>query len=262
MTPAKRTWRAHLTRAWRTDPFTRSLDLESRMVYFELLDIAWDEGGLHAHWLTEGIYVAQQIGITRRKFKAIWPSIREKFAEISPGVWSNSKLESERIRADKHVENQANRAKKRWEDDAVAMQAGINPAMLTTTITTTTSTTTDTNTLAQAPPDASFNQDQAFADCWKGYPRKLGSKAAKRSFKATVKNTDDLARIQKALFNFISHHEQRRTEADFIPHGSTWFNNWADWVDHVPTQTRIHFAQPKAPSEPMQTIAVSGRQKL
>lgn len=102
----------------------RSLDLESRMVYFELLDIAWDESGLRTEWLLTGEYVAQRIGISRRKFVACWDNIRFKFEEISPGVQSNPRLETERIRARKFSEKQANAAKSKHALSAAALPAG------------------------------------------------------------------------------------------------------------------------------------------
>ncbi len=116
----KRPWRCHYTRDWRSDPFVRALDLESRMVYLELLDIAWDEGGLKAEWLESGMYVAQQIGISRRKFMSVWLGIRDKFIEFSPGFYSNPRLEGERSRVDIRSEKGVNLANRRWHPDAKA----------------------------------------------------------------------------------------------------------------------------------------------
>ncbi len=118
---AKRPWRSHYTRDWGTDPFVRGLELEPRMVYAELLDIAWDEGGLQQEWISHGTYVAQRIGISRRKFIACWMEVRVKFVEISPGVWSNLRLESERSRVEILTEKQANKAKQKWAAHAAAL---------------------------------------------------------------------------------------------------------------------------------------------
>lgn len=126
----KRPWRAHYTKDWRTDPFVRRLKLEPRAVYLELLDIAWDEGGLRADWIETGEYVAQQIGISRRKFVSIWREIRDKFVEFSPGIWSNPRLEHERKEAEKQSEKQRKNAESRWSIDATALPRGIEVAML------------------------------------------------------------------------------------------------------------------------------------
>lgn len=125
---AKRPWRSHYTRDWATDPFVRGLELDARMVYSELLDIAWDEGGLRQEWVTHGTYVAQRIGITRRKFIAIWPEIRDKFVEYSPGIWSNPRLEDERIKAEEFAEKQAKAGKLRHAKPANAQPEHEAPA--------------------------------------------------------------------------------------------------------------------------------------
>lgn len=93
-------------------------------MYAELLDIAWDEGGIRTEWIESGSYLAQQLGITRRKFVSIWPSVREKFVEFSPGILSNLRLEQTRAEEDKFSEKQANIANKRWSGDARALPGG------------------------------------------------------------------------------------------------------------------------------------------
>jgi biotin carboxyl carrier protein len=125
---AKRPWRSHYTRDWATDPFVRGLDLESRMVYLELLDIAWDEGGLRQDWVTFGTYVAQRIGISRRKFVACWAQVRVKFEEKSPGIWTNSRLEDERIKAEEFSEKQSKAGKLRHAKPANAQPQHRVPA--------------------------------------------------------------------------------------------------------------------------------------
>lgn len=66
-----------------------------------------------------------------------------------------------------------------------------------------------------------------FEDAWLLYPRRDGKKAAKRHFDATVhtqKQADDLLR---ALANYVG---SRRVKRGFVKLGSTWFNNWQDWI--------------------------------
>lgn len=68
-----------------------------------------------------------------------------------------------------------------------------------------------------------------FEALWLRYPKKDGRRAAERHFRASVVNVEDWGRIQKALLNYLKHVAGK--EAQFIKNGSTWFNNWADWVD-------------------------------
>lgn len=70
---------------------------------------------------------------------------------------------------------------------------------------------------------------ECFEIIWKRYPNKDGKKAAERHFNATVKKEKDWTDINQALDNYINH--TKNTEKRFIKNGSTWFNNWQDWIE-------------------------------
>ena len=76
--------------------------------------------------------------------------------------------------------------------------------------------------------------DDAFEILWKKYPKRDGKKAALRHFNASVKTPKDFQDIQKALKNYNLHCKGR--SAQYIKNGSTWFNNWKDWVDYEPLE--------------------------
>ena len=65
---------------------------------------------------------------------------------------------------------------------------------------------------------------------WTRYPKKLGKTKAQQAFKRSVKTEQDMQKIQQALTNYLNHIKDK--EAQFIQHGSTWFNNWQDWVEY------------------------------
>jgi hypothetical protein len=67
-----------------------------------------------------------------------------------------------------------------------------------------------------------------FNDLWKLYPNKDGKKLAERSFKASVKTEQDWQDINKAMNNYL---QSDTVKKGFIKNGSTWFNNWRDWID-------------------------------
>ena len=69
-----------------------------------------------------------------------------------------------------------------------------------------------------------------FEEIWKKYPSPTGKKSAERHFKASVKNKIDWKRINKALDNYKN---SKRVASGYIQNGSTWFNNWQDWVGYV-----------------------------
>ena len=66
-----------------------------------------------------------------------------------------------------------------------------------------------------------------FESLWSKYPNKDGKKVAERHFKASVKNEKDYKDIQTALENYI---KSDSVAQGFIKNGSTWFNNWRDWI--------------------------------
>ncbi len=83
---------------------------------------------------------------------------------------------------------------------------------------------------------------QLFELLWSVYPIKLGKKKAEVHFGSSVKTDKDKDDIKKALRSFIRYHKKNETDKQYIPHGSTWFNNWKDWIDYKDTS-------PKQPSE-------------
>lgn len=70
-----------------------------------------------------------------------------------------------------------------------------------------------------------------FDEIWGEYPNKLGKKSAERHFNSSVKNEQQWINIKKAIENFLNS-KIAKGDPKFIPHGSTWFNNWQDWVNY------------------------------
>lgn len=219
---AKQPWRSHYPRDWATDPFVRSLDLEARMVYFELLDIAWDEGGLRVEWLATGAYVAQRIGISRRKFAACWDRVRFKFEELSPGVQSNPRLEIERIRARKFSEKQANAAKQKHVTSAVALPAGRRLALPSESQSDTQSQ-SDKKNHSPVSPGEGFDFEAVYAK----YPRKEGRKKGEQRFKSQITTRLKYDALMRSVENYAA------TVADttYAKHFDTFMNCWEDYVD-------------------------------
>lgn len=69
----------------------------------------------------------------------------------------------------------------------------------------------------------------SFDEVWKRYPNKDGKKASEKHFNTTVKTEEDYAAINKALDNYLN---SDKVKKGFIKNGSTWFNNWQDWIDY------------------------------
>jgi len=71
---------------------------------------------------------------------------------------------------------------------------------------------------------------EAFERLWVKYPRRDGKKEALRHFIASVQSDSDLIEIETALKNYLKYLEQEGIDDRFVKKGSTWFNNWKDWV--------------------------------
>lgn len=79
---------------------------------------------------------------------------------------------------------------------------------------------------------SSLSAQQAawFEEIWQEYPRKEGMKDALRHFKASVKNENDLSDVKRAIENYKRRLAENNTQQRYIKMGSTWFNNWRDYL--------------------------------
>ena len=68
-----------------------------------------------------------------------------------------------------------------------------------------------------------------FEELWARYPKKDGRKAAERHFRATVDSEARLGEIRTALDNYLK--SVAGKDLQYVKNGSTWFNNWEDWVE-------------------------------
>lgn len=67
-----------------------------------------------------------------------------------------------------------------------------------------------------------------FEKLWASYPKKDGKKEAERHFRASVQSEKQWGEINQALANYLRHVKGK--ELQYVKNGSTWFNNWQDWV--------------------------------
>lgn len=119
---AKRPWRPHYTRDWHGSPFVRSLELHVRCIYFELLDLEWDEEGLDAKWLESPFtFLCNRIGCHWRTFTAAWALLEHRFEVQEDGKRRSRRGQDELKKASEISEKRAKAAKQRWEANANAM---------------------------------------------------------------------------------------------------------------------------------------------
>ena len=91
-------------------------------------------------------------------------------------------------------------------------------------------------------PDSIKDICSKFDIIWKLYPSRVGKKAALKHFKASVKEEKDYLDIQKALDNYLS---SERVKKGILQNGSTWFNNWRDWIDYQEPKPKTQAARDK-----------------
>jgi hypothetical protein len=68
---------------------------------------------------------------------------------------------------------------------------------------------------------------ELFDFLWSKYPSKDGKKSAVVHFLKSVTSDKDRDDIQLALKNYLA---SDRVKKGYIKNGSTWFNNWRDWI--------------------------------
>ena len=74
-----------------------------------------------------------------------------------------------------------------------------------------------------------FNTEGYFNKIWGRYPNNDGRKSAIRHYLLSVKTKEAWDNINKALDNYL---KSERVKKGFIKNGSTWFNNWQDWIEY------------------------------
>jgi hypothetical protein len=81
--------------------------------------------------------------------------------------------------------------------------------------------------MSASPPVLRIVNRFCFETVWKQYPRRIGTKLAKKHFQASVKTEQDYEAIQAAMRNYLA---SDTVKNGFVQHGNTWFNNWRDWI--------------------------------
>lgn len=69
-----------------------------------------------------------------------------------------------------------------------------------------------------------------FEILWDLYPRKLGKKQAIKHLSSSIKTEKDFEDCKNAIENYKYELKKNNTEEKYIKHGSTFFNNWQDYI--------------------------------
>lgn len=85
-----------------------------------------------------------------------------------------------------------------------------------------------------------------FETLWKMYPRKLGKPKALKAYIKARKNGTTYEQVKQGIENYLAEIKAKKTAAEYIKHGSTWFNGEC-WNDEYNTtvSTTPQYQQPK-----------------
>lgn len=99
-----------------------------------------------------------------------------------------------------------------------------NPPQLNTNL----SNTNQLNTNLSNTEDNNISAE--FEELWELYPRKKGKPQALKAYRKARKNGVTFEEVKQGIIDYCRQIEALKTDAEFIRHGSTWFNN-AGWED-------------------------------
>lgn len=76
--------------------------------------------------------------------------------------------------------------------------------------------------------------DAEFESLWKRYPRKMGKESAYKSYVKARQNGTTFDEVINGLENYLKEIEVKKTDKQYIKHGSTWFSQHC-WQDEYVT---------------------------
>lgn len=77
-----------------------------------------------------------------------------------------------------------------------------------------------------------------FETLWKLYPRKIGKPKALKAYQKARKNGVSFEDVKQGIENYNAEIKAKQTGAEYIKHGSTWFNN-ESWNDEYTVKATI-----------------------
>lgn len=92
--------------------------------------------------------------------------------------------------------------------------------------------------------DINNNISVEFETLWKMYPRKIGKLKALKAYTKARKNGVTFEQVEQGIANYCNQIAAKKTETEYIKHGSTWFANEC-WNDEYDCTIKAQPQQPK-----------------
>ena len=154
-------------------------------------------------------------------------AVFEKFVKDEQGFYQNKRLEKETLKRKKYCESRRKNIKKRYKSN--------NNKKITQPTYVVHMENENENENEDIIKDKNKNKNEcaSFELIWKDLPIRMrkGKKLALTHYLASVKNERDVSNLKIALKNYLA---SDRVKNGYIQNGSTWFNNWQDWIEEEP----------------------------
>lgn len=82
-----------------------------------------------------------------------------------------------------------------------------------------------------------------FETLWKMYPRKQGKTKALKAYQKAIKEGVSFETVEQGIKDYCEYIKKSKTKAEYIKHGSTWFNgyHWNDEYTEGKTEEKIKY---------------------
>jgi len=214
---------------WKKDPGIQVLSKEEKMIWFEMLMLMW-ESEERGYLTIKGKPISNKLlSVALNLDSQRLTDILTFFEELD--LFSKRKSDSAIFsRKIIHIIEVSDKRSK-------AGRQGGNPSLLNLKLTkklakglTTTETESESEDVIEIKEEKRLLMKKEFLDIWNKYPKRDGKKEAEKHFNASIKNAKDCEDINIALENYL---KCESVKNGYIKNGSTWFNNWRDWIDFV-----------------------------
>lgn len=223
------------TADWLADPRVRSLTLEERGFYFDLLCLMWQQSpGYKLPESCPGF--AQVLGITRAKVGRLLAKLQAKLGQsllIIDGEIISPRLKKECVRANNIREKLSDAGKQGGRPKKANGFEGKKPNIVIVEAE------ADTDTKEDPPiaPQGGNVHEERFDQFWSAYPKKTGKGAAKKAWTKIKPSAALLQKIMTALEWQTKSEQWTRERGQFIPNPATYLNQ-ERWEDEPPTIPR------------------------
>ena len=197
------------------DGGTKLFTREQKGAYMDLLICQFHSGHMTGHDIA---HILGQID-----YKNMWENkLKQKFKQDDDGNFYNEKLENEQVKRKKWCESRRNNHEGHNQYSG-HMTTHMSGHMVNVNVNDNVIINKEGGIGGNGVP----NREELFDSIWARYPKRDGRKAALRSFLSSVKTKEDWDSLNTALDNYL---QADTVLKGFVKNGSTWFNNWKDWV--------------------------------